>query len=374
MRWIAIGLSLIFITSAQAADLANAEKLLASIKAVSKEGAGNQEAGAAWKELVSLGGDILFPTLNALDDASPLAANWLRSAINAIGEKEKAAGRKLPADQLEAFLKDTNHSPGGRRIAYEFLVELDPSIPNRLLPGMLNDASADNRHDAVAAAMKKAEKLEGVAAKEEYLRLFDAVRDQKQADAIVKALKPAGENPDLTKHFGVLTNWMLVGPFDSTMGTGFGKAYEPEKKVDLAAKYMGKAQAELKWIPHTSTEPYGLVNLNKAIEKHKDSVAYAFTVVESAKEMPVEIRFGCINAIKVFLNGKELFANEEYHHGERFDQYLARETLKAGKNELLVKICQNNQTEQWAQNWQFQLRLCDATGGALPVKSALPAK
>jgi len=102
-------------------------------------------------------------------------------------------------------------------------------------------------------------------------------------------------------------------------------------------------------------------------------VAYAFTVVESLKDLPVEIRFGCINAIKVFLNGKELFANEEYHHGERFDQYLAKSMLKAGKNELLVKICQNNQSEQWAQNWQFQLRLCDPTGGSLPVKSSLTA-
>jgi len=373
MRWIAIGLSLIFITSSQAADLANADKLLASIKAVTKEGAGNQEAGAAWKELVSLGGEVLFPALNALDDATPLASNWLRSAINAIGEKEKAAGRKLPADKLEAFVNDTKRSPAGRRIAYEFLVELDPKTPDRLLPVMLNDANADNRRDAVAAALKKAEKLEGAEAKKEYSKLFDAVRDQDQADAIVKVLKLAGENPNLTTHFGILTNWMLIGPFDSTMGTGFNKAYEPEKKVDLAAKYVGKANAELKWIPHTSVDPYGIVNLNKAIEKHKDSVAYAFTVVESLKDLPVEIRFGCINAIKVFLNGKELFANEEYHHGERFDQYLAKGMLKAGKNELLVKICQNNQMEQWAQNWQFQLRLCDATGGSLPVKSSLTA-
>ncbi|MSR51733.1 MAG: hypothetical protein EXS09_00395 [Gemmataceae bacterium] len=375
MRWLALGLSLLlFLSSANAADLANADKLLASIRAVSKEGTGNQEAGAAWKELVSLGGDVLFPTLKAFDDATPLAANWLRSAINAIGEKEKAAGRKLPADKLEAFLKDTKHAPGGRRIAYEFLVELDPKTPDRLLPGMLNDASFENRRDAVAAALKKAEKLEGAEAKKEYTRLFDAVRDKGQADALAELLKKAGESPSLTSHFGVLTNWMLVGPFDSTMGTGYNKAYEPEKKVDLAAKYVGKANAELKWIPHTSTDPNGLVNLNKAIEKHKDSVAYAFTLVDSPKDMAVEIRFGCISAVKVFLNGKELFQNEEYHHGERFDQYLAVGTLKAGKNELLVKVCQNNQTEQWAQNWQFQLRLCDATGGALPVKSVLPAK
>jgi len=33
---------------------------------------------------------------------------------------------------------------------------------------------------------------------------------------------------------------------------------------------------------------------------------------------------------------------------------------------LLVKICQNNQRDAWAQSWQFQARLCDASGAPLP--------
>jgi len=32
----------------------------------------------------------------------------------------------------------------------------------------------------------------------------------------------------------------------------------------------------------------------------------------------------------------------------------------------LIKVCQNNQTDSWAQTWSFQARVCDATGGALP--------
>jgi hypothetical protein len=52
----------------------------------------------------------------------------------------------------------------------------------------------------------------------------------------------------------------------------------------------------------------------------------------------------------------------------REDQYLARGKLKAGRNELLVKVCQNEQSEDWAQDWKFQLRICDASGGAVPLK------
>jgi hypothetical protein len=372
MRCVSIALALTLSATASAANQAETEKLIARIKAVSKEGAGNQEAQAAWKSLITQGGDALLPTLAALDDATPLAANWLRSAANAIVEKENAAGKKLPTDKLEAWVKDTRHSPASRRIAYEILAEFDPKTPDRLLPQMLNDASGEIRRDAIAAALKKADELEGEKAKAEYTRLFAAVRDKDQVETIVTALKKFEVKPDINSHFGIVTQWMVIGPFDSTKGAGFPKSYDPEKKVDLAAKYVGKNGAEVTWKPHTTKEAYGIVDLNKALDKHKDAAGYAYTVVESTQERPVELRFGCICAIKVFLNGKELFAREEYHHGERFDQYAANGLLKAGKNEILVKVCQNNQTESWAQNWQFQFRIADATGGAVPFKVVLP--
>lgn len=368
MRILALAFILIGVGSVSAANTVEADKLIAKIKSVSKEGTGNQEAGAAWKDLVVLGGEAVFPTLKALDDAAPLAANWLRSAVGSMVEKQKARGEKLPADQLEAFAKDTQRSPAGRRIAYELLTDLDPTTPKRLLPAMLDDPSPDLRRDAIAAAMLRGERLEGNASIAEYTRLFAFVRDQDQANAILKKLETEKTKPNVNAHFGVIENWMLAGPFDSPKASAFDKVYEPEKKVDLAAKYVGKKAAEVKWVPHSATEPYGMVNLNKAIAKHKDAVAYAYSVIEAEKETPAEIRLGCINAVKVFLNGKEVFARDEYHHGERFDQYMAKVTLKAGKNEILVKVCQDDQTVQWAQNWQFQLRVCDATGGALPVK------
>ncbi|HEX3146780.1 MAG TPA: hypothetical protein VHR66_01685 [Gemmataceae bacterium] len=365
---------------APAANLEDANKLIVQLKAVAKEGAGNQEAGAAWKGLVAIGGDAILPTLNAMDDASPSAANWLRSAVNAVTEKEVAAGKKLPAEALEAFLNDLKHDPSARRLAYEVLVMADPKAPERLLPSYLNDASGEMRRDAIAAALKKAEKLAGEAAKKEYARLFAVVRDDDQAKTIGTALHKLGGNPDVVSQFGIVTKWQIAGPFDSPKGAGFAGKALPESKVDLKAKYEGKEKAEVMWKPHVvevdptkfELDQIGNVDFNKVLAKHKDAVAYGYTIVESEKELPVEIRVGCINAVKFFLNGKELFAREEYHHGSRFDQYVAKATLKAGKNELLVKVCQNDQKEPWAQLWQFQARICDATGGAVPVKNVTP--
>jgi hypothetical protein len=37
-------------------------------------------------------------------------------------------------------------------------------------------------------------------------------------------------------------------------------------------------------------------------------------------------------------------------------------SLKAGKNILLVKCAQNEQTQDWAKEWEFQLRVTDEQG------------
>jgi hypothetical protein len=281
-HWIAasfiggIALSISSSNYALAATAEDAARHLERIKAVSSEGMGNQEAGAAWKSLVSLGVDALIPTLAGLDDAKPIAANWLRLAAQAIAENEERAKRPLPADKLERFVKDAKHAPASRRAAYELLVQADPKAPERLLPGMIQDPSVELRRDAIARAIEKATPLiksdTGKAAAE-FKMLLHASRDLDQAEKIAKTLKELRVEPDLNEHFGVLGDWMLAGPFDSTKGAGFAKSYEPETKIDLAAKYTGKDGKEVKWIPHASTETYGAVYFNKAIEKHKDAVA-----------------------------------------------------------------------------------------------------
>jgi hypothetical protein len=60
-----------------------------------------------------------------------------------------------------------------------------------------------------------------------------------------------------------------------------------------------------------------------------------------------------------------VFGRDEYHRGREIDQYTMPVRLKAGKNTLLVKVCQNEQRESWTQEWDFQIRVCDPTGTAI---------
>jgi hypothetical protein len=58
----------------------------------------------------------------------------------------------------------------------------------------------------------------------------------------------------------------------------------------------------------------------------------------------------------------------------RMDQHVGAGVLHAGRNEILVKICQNEQTEDWAQSWSFQLRVCDASGVAVQLNAVAPTR
>jgi hypothetical protein len=158
--------------------------------------------------------------------------------------------------------------------------------------------------------------------------------------------------------------WKLIGPFEHGDPPGFDTVFPPEKKINLGASYPGKIEP-VAWIDGVSSDDYGLVDIKKLIGRHKNAVAYGLAEFTSTQRRPVELRIGTYNAMKVWLNDKLLFAHEEYHHGSAVDQYRIQGVLEPGRNRILVKVCQNDQKEDWAQNWQFQLRVCDATGAAV---------
>src|SRR5438132_2800074 len=61
---------------------------ISTIRAISAEGRGNQEAALAWRELARHRAGAMIEILEGLDGANPLAANYLRSAVETISQKE----------------------------------------------------------------------------------------------------------------------------------------------------------------------------------------------------------------------------------------------------------------------------------------------
>jgi hypothetical protein len=163
---------------------------------------------------------------------------------------------------------------------------------------------------------------------------------------------------------GFVLNWKVIGPFDNVADKGWNAAYPPETMIDLDGEYEGQ-QGPIKWLQHATTDDYGKVDLTKALDKHKGAVAYAYAELHVDRPQPCDLRLGSPNATKVWLNGQLLSETHVYHASEAVDQYIAKGQLQAGKNAILLKICQNEQKEEWAQTWQFQLRVCDAIGTAI---------
>ena len=347
---------------AAATDL---DAALAKIVAIGPQGAGHKEAIAAAKALAKADASQLPQILTAMDGAGPLATNWLRVAAESVAQQATAGGSKLPVADLEKFLADTKHAPRARRLAYELIATVDTTAEQRLIPTLLDDPSVELRRDAVAQLLAETAKISAQpTAVKQYQKAFYYARDLDQIKEAAAKLKGFGETPDIATQMGFVLTWKLIGPFDNVGDKGWNTAYPPEEKVDLTAEYEGQ-KGKIKWFDATSADDYGLVDLNKLMANHKGAVAYAYAEFLADKAQPCDLRLGCINGNKVWLNGELVTANHVYHSGDEIDQYIARGQLKKGKNTILLKICQNEQTEVWAQRWQFQLRVCDAVGTAI---------
>jgi hypothetical protein len=161
---------------------------------------------------------------------------------------------------------------------------------------------------------------------------------------------------------------MIVGPFDNSDKKGYDTAYAPEEKIDFTSALKGK-EGEVEWKSVNTEDDYGIFDIAKSISPYKGAVMYCTADFYSPEEQELEIRLGTPNAWKIWVNGKLLFARNEYHRGMVLDQYSVPVTFKPGKNVILLKLCQNEQTESWAQRYQFQLRIARPSGtGVLSQK------
>lgn len=355
---------------------ATPQELIKSIQAVKPHGEGHAAAIAAVKELSQSDASALPIILQSFDGASPLAANWLLGALESVADRALAE-QKLSAQTLEAFVVETGNHARARRIAYEWLLKVDPTAEARLIPGMLSDPGAEFRRDAVALKLAEAEALKKDGKTDEsrvaYQAAMQGAVDDDQVKAIVKPLKEMGVEVDLQRHFGFLPEWKLIGPFDNTDKQGFNVAYPPERELNFDATYPGKMD-DVAWQPFATKDDYGVVDLTKAMAPHKGAIVYAASVYDSARDREVELRLGTPNAWKLWVNGELIFAREEYHRGSMLDQYRVPVRLKAGANTILLKVCQNEQTEDWAQKWQYQLRVCDSAGVAIAPAGQLTSQ
>ena len=323
---------------------------------------GIQQATAAVKALQSAQSNSLFRVLEGMKNATPIGKNYLSGAAGTLYQRDSASLRT----QLESFLNDQKQDGEARYMVFQWLTDNQAALREQMLDAMREDSSLELRFDAIAQAI---DRLEKSAEPKALKSLLNSARHPDQIEAISKKLKKAGEPVDQAQVFGFLMNWQLIGPFDNRGQKNFSTVFDVEKDllanaVGPTKKYPGKS-GEVAWQEYVSDDDAGIVDLAKPYNNEKGAIAYARAIFKAKQASEVEFRLGCINANKLWVNGQNVLMNEVYHAGMSIDQYIGRAKLYPGDNVVVLKICQNEQTESWAQRWQFQLRVSDETGKAI---------
>jgi hypothetical protein len=291
--------------------------------------------------------------LAALAAATPAGANWLRSGLDRAADR---LGDSLGGDTLAGLVTDQTLAPRGRSLAFGWLEARDPDRAAALLNGMLDEQALDLRRAAVAKLLADAAAADPAGQLAAHRRALAAARDVDQVEAIATWLTERGEPTDVAEVLGFVRRWRVSGEYDNVGGAGFAKAYPPE---------AAGAAPGADWRRIVSDHKHGEVDLNAAVATKKGVLAYAVAEVEMPAAGPAEVRIGSPCGVVVWVNGRQVMAHEIYHASEAIDQYVASAEFQEGTNRVLVKCCQNEQTEPWAGEWKFQVRITDPLGRPL---------
>jgi hypothetical protein len=356
--WLAVWAGLMVVPALAAAAITQADAVALATALAKASGPGGHAALASQADqLAAIPPEAIVPCLDAFRDATPAGGNWLRSGLDRAVDRLGAA---VSADALAAVVADVRRPTRARSLAHAWLKRLDPSRATTVLDGLLDDPALDLRREAVDKLLASAAGVEEAAARDIHRRGLTAARDVDQIERIAGWLAERGEKVDVAEVLGFVRRWRVSEAFDNVGGVGFAKEYPPEAQAAAPDASAWKAVA--------SSDKHGAVDLNAAIATRKGVLAYAVAEVEMPRAGAAEVRIGSPCAVAVWVNGRPVMAHEIYHASEAIDQYIAATEFRAGTNTVLVKCCQNEQTEPWAADWKFQLRITDPLGAPLATQ------
>lgn len=367
------------LASALVASL-NADEVDDAVAVLSHAGpqaTGSREAKLAAEKLARLGPEIVPRLLVAMDTPNIVAANWCRVGFDRIVDRElPQSAAKFPRETIERFIRDASRQGRARRLGLTLMDRLDPAFRWQAMSGWLDDV--EFRPDAVSFALQQGDEAKGKGLKDVATHQFQiAFRHARESQQVLQAmtrLMEVGVKVDPVQHLGFIDRWYLVGPFDAPLMTGFSREFPPEQRVELSSEYDDGAGRKLRWRVHATHDTLAQVNLIQAIGPVKEAVGYAYVEIDSPRMQSVQLRCSADDNLTVWLNGSKVLAREQWLNGTRLDRFITPVTLEPGRNRLLVKICQGTQhvNPEVPNNWSFQLRLCDETGGAIGVRTILP--
>jgi hypothetical protein len=360
-----VHLLILLLSATISSYLWSSENLINSIKRVGNKAEGNENVIREWHAVKQISASNIPELLLGMNQANDLGDNWFRAAIFEILDNSEK--NSLPEDDIVKIIKDLENQGSTRSTAFYFLNLKVPQVAQSLIPSFIDDPEPGLRRKGVQLLLNQASSLEK---KEQSIEAFEyalgKARDVDQIENACQSLEELGKSIDLPKVMGFITKWKVIGPFDNTARNGFAKNYSPENETDPQEKDHKGKSGLIKWKNFSTSDRLGLLDLNQQFGHIKEVLCYAHSEFNASKEKIVQFRIGSKNAWKLWVNNELLFARDEYHRGStRVDQFILDGRLKKGTNKIMVKICQNEQTESWTKQWEFCFRITDTSGTPL---------
>jgi hypothetical protein len=143
--------------------------------------------------------------------------------------------------------------------------------------------------------------------------------------------------------------WHYIGPFPNAGGGGFAAAYPPEQGVNYQQKHGGKNGVVAEWKEGKFHD--GEINSLALFQPdcNVDAVVYLHREIECTRAMELPVSLGSDDSLTVWLNGQKIHS-ENVGRACAPDQAQVVLKLQAGKNSLLLKVCQGG------GDWAFYFR------------------
>ncbi len=315
--------------------------------------------------------------------AGAAAAAVYESPAEAI-ERAKSHGTPAPGSSADvwadagwfALFGENDYDKAGQ--CFEQALALNPAFPRALegygrsleargdYPGALRTyldfVAAAPAHPAAYIYLYRCHVLEeDTDGREYFLETLRTLRNRDDVPPAIKAKSTlflfdrehrAGnfeEAERLLTTLNFVRDWQIIGPFDNEGKEGFERPYPPETEFSLAATYDGKARP-VRWRKLPARLPTGFLDFKTVLAPADKCVAYLAVAINSPVPRDAFMAMAAAGAVKVWLNGAQIFAREAYHEGY-FDQYSAPARLAAGYNLLVVKVCGDE--ERWGFGARF---------------------
>ncbi|HEY3322298.1 MAG TPA: HEAT repeat domain-containing protein [Planctomycetota bacterium] len=310
-----------------AARLGGPEALSALRSALQDKDAAIQEA--ALRTAADFGGPEAFGDLLKLAKDSPSLAQKvlaLRGCWRVIG-----LATALSADErfkLSAAAMAASQRPEEKKLGLTELSKMASPDALKLTLSLCDDEAV--RSEAELAVVSIATALAGSQAALAKPAL-EKIAASKNEAAATQAKKTLG---GLDQGAGFITTWLAAGPYRQD-----GKKCKDLFDIAFAPEQEGK---EVKWVPAPKPADPALFWQTDLLPicGGESCVVYQKARISSPKEQKVRLEIGSDDGVKVWLNGKVVHANNA-ERALTAGEDKAQATLKAGANDLLLKITQN---------------------------------